>query len=166
MPANKRPIAGEASSDDGTDDKNFDPATSPRAHPTLISSTPNPPKRGDKPATTPSNRTRSRRRSIGRRSGKWMSGIFSRMGAARRPGNSRSPRRNGPVPSGATGRARRFGYSPLVSRRPGNSCPSQTHPQNQSSAPLPTSAPKSLLTSVSDTPRQTRVAQLYEIPLL
>jgi hypothetical protein len=27
MPANKRPIAGEASSDDGTDDKNFDPAT-------------------------------------------------------------------------------------------------------------------------------------------
>jgi hypothetical protein len=29
MPANKRPIAGEASSDDGRDDKNFDPATPP-----------------------------------------------------------------------------------------------------------------------------------------
>jgi hypothetical protein len=40
----------------------------------------------NKPATTPSNRTRSRRRSIGRLSGKWMSGISSRTGA-RRPGN-------------------------------------------------------------------------------
>jgi hypothetical protein len=155
MPANRRPIAGEASSDDGTDDKNFDPATPPRAFHHAKSS-----------ETWRQTGNHAVEQNALAAALNWMSGIFSRMGAARRPGNSRSPRRNGPVPSGATGRARRFGYSPLVSRRPGNSCPSQTHPQNQSSAPLPTSAPKSLLTSVSDTPRQTRVAQLYEIPLL